>query len=439
MAKDVLDQLFGELATTQLPVPGRAGVIARGRQRRRRARGRVALGVAAVAGLAAVAASQLAGLDTVRPGPAVQPGRAARVCQAAPDPALTTALQHRLPIGSEVLAVSPDGSAAYTVLSTAGFHGIAEQSVATGAALTDVAGLPARGEPTAGAVAGNGDLIWFTGNTTPSGAAGPGTPMRLWSPATKAVTTLEPPGQRGIVLSFPVLAQPGDTLAAWAQADGSRRAIVEANLSTGAVAVIATGYVGPPLFIGRTLVWSIADTASGGPTRLVARSTAAFPARQQTAVPPVLRRVNPVVLGGGWESLAWPAQTAVSLIASYGGATAYFSASLTELFYSSAPSQPARLVLRLSGGSFSPNSLSLGAGYLAWGTASAASYLASTTSLATVAITNGTTDYGSVQGAGDYVVTTSTRTPKRGAQAVAMISGSVIDGLTCARPNRAPG
>jgi len=445
MAEDVLDRLFGELATTQLPVPSSAGVIARGRQRRRRGRGAAILAVMAVAALAGTAASQLAGLGAVRRGPAeVPPDRAARICQAAPDPALATALQRTLPIGDQVLAVSPDGSAAYVVVSTAGFHGITEESVATGAVLRDIAVLPARGQPTAGTLAGNGDLIWFTGNTTPSGAAAAGTPMRLWSASTGAVTTLEPPGQRGIALSFPVLAQPAGTLAAWAQADGSRRAIVEANLRTGAVAMIATGYVGPPLFVGGSLVWSVADSAGGRPTHLVATSTAAFPARRHTAVPPVLRGVSPVVLGGGWGSLAWPTQTAVSLITSYGGATAYFSTSLTELFYSPAPSQPARLVLRLSGGSalaggFSPNSLSLGPGYLAWGTASAASYLASTTSLAMVAITNGTTDYGSGQGAGDYVVATSTRTPKRGAPAVAMVRGSVVAGLRCQAAARLSG
>jgi len=441
MAKDVLDRLFGELATTQLPVPSTAGVIARGRQRRRRGRGAAILAVLAAAALAGTAASQLAGLGAVRRGPAgVRPDRAVGICQAAPDPSLATALQRKLPIGDQVLAVSPDGSAAYAVVSTAAFRGIAAESVATGAVLRDIAGLPASGEPTAGALGGNGDLIWFTGNTTPSGAAAAGTPMRLWSPSTGAVTTLEPPGQRGIALSFPVLAEPAGTLAAWVQADGSQRAIVEANLRTGAAAVIATGYVGPPLFVGGTLVWSVADTASGRPTRLAARIAAAFPARQQTAVPRVLRGVSPALLDGGWaSSLAWPGQTAVSLIASYDGATAYFAANLTELFYSPAPSRPARLVFRLSGDSFSPNSLSLGAGYLAWGTDSAASYVASTSSLAMVATTNGTTDYGSAQGAGDYVVATSTRTPKRGAPAVAMVSGSVVAGLRCQVTGRASG
>ena len=47
---DRLDRLFGELATTELPVPAPAGVVARGRQRRRN--GRI---MASVAGLAVVA------------------------------------------------------------------------------------------------------------------------------------------------------------------------------------------------------------------------------------------------------------------------------------------------------------------------------------------------------------------------------------------------
>jgi hypothetical protein len=440
MAEELLDRLFGELATTRLPVPGRAGVIARGRRRRRRARGAAICGAVVVTALAGTAASQLAGRGTQRPESAVQPDSAARICRAAPDHALTAGLQHALPVGAKILAVSPDGSAAYVIVSTPRFYGIAAENVATGAVITDIATLPASRQSTAGTLAGNGDLIWFTSNITTSGATAGGTPMRLWSPSTGAVITLEPPGQRGVALSPPVLAQPGGTLAAWVQADGSRRVIVEANLSTGAAAVIATGYVGPPVFIGRSLVWAVADTAGGEPTYLVARSTAAFPARRQTAVPPVLRGISPSLLGGGWGSLAWPGQTAVSLIASYGGATAYFAASLTELFYSPAPSQPARLVLRLSGGnSFSPNSLGLGAGYLSWGLASAASYLASTRSLAAAVVTNGTTDYGTVQGAGDHILVTSTRTPKRGTATVAMIGASVVAGLRCQRSARAGG
>jgi hypothetical protein len=47
---DRLDRLFGELATTELPVPSPAGVVARGRQRRRNTRI-----MASVAGLAVVA------------------------------------------------------------------------------------------------------------------------------------------------------------------------------------------------------------------------------------------------------------------------------------------------------------------------------------------------------------------------------------------------
>jgi hypothetical protein len=433
MTEDLLDRLFGELATAQLPVPGHPGVIARGRQRRRRTRGAAVCAAVVVAALGGAAARQLADLGTVRQAPAAQPDHAARVCQAAPDRSLTAALQRTLPLAGQVLALSPDGRAAYAAVDTSRFDGIVEENAATGAVIADIAALPASGEPTAGTLTGNGDLIWFTGNTTPTGATAGGTPMRLWSASTGAVTTLEPPGQRGVALSDPVLAQPGGTVAAWVQADGSRRAIVEANLSTGTTAVVATGYVGPPLFVGSSLVWAVADTARGLPKRLVARNAAAFPARQQTAVPPVLRGVSPTLLSGGWgSSLAWPGQTAVSLISSYGGTTAYFSASLTELFYSAAPSQPARMVLRLSGGnSFSPNSLALGAGYLGWGTASAASYLASTRSLAAAAITNGSTVYGTVDESGDYVIVTSTRTPKRGAGAVAAVSESVVAGLRC--------
>jgi hypothetical protein len=428
--EDIVGRLFGELAGADLPVPPTGAVIARGRQRRRRTRVKAALAVAAATTLVVVGATQLAGLRTRSPSPGSHRGTPHSVCLAAPDRALSAELAQRLAIGTKVIAL--DGTLAYADVTVPGFHGIAEESVATGAIVKRIYRLPARDDSAAGALTRNGDLIWVSyynrgGDYISAGS----TPVRLWSPRTGAVTVLEPAGQDGVPLSAPVLFSNQGGLAAWLQEDGRRTEIVEANLATRAVDVIARGYFGPPVFVGTALVWSGFRSASGPASGLVAVDAIPFPAHQAVALPRALRSAGPGAQMGSEIGGSWPPP--IGLIASDAGVTAYFSASLTELFYSPELTQPARLVLRLPGNvAFSPGSLAVGDGYLAWSTDSAASYVASTRSLAAATITNGTTDYGDVASFGGYVLAESTRTPKHGSLKVSLISGSTIDGLVCA-------
>jgi hypothetical protein len=170
---------------------------------------------------------------------------------------------------------------------------------------------------------------------------------------------------------------------------------------------------------------------------VAARNAAEFPAQQKTGIPAALRGVSPSVLGGQPPPGSPPARE-ISLIVSYGGALAYLSApgasgALTELYYSPSPSQRVRMVFRLSGtNSFAPGSLALGAGFLGWSLASAASYVASTSSLAAAMLTDGSADYGSVQAAGRFVIAASSSDPNQVVSRLSVLSGTTIERLTCA-------
>jgi hypothetical protein len=207
---------------------------------------------------------------------------------------------------------------------------------------------------------------------------------------------------------------------------------VEADLLSGVTDVVASGYVGAPAFVGGTLVWPVASSATG-PTHLVAASAWAFPAGQRVAVPLSLRHA-----GGA------------AVIVSGGGATAYASADRTKLFYSPSLSQPARQVLALpagghlsagglASGGFAPRGIAVGASYLAWNTSAGASYVASAKTLAAIRITDGTASWGAVQGLGDYVLASRSARPGSGTSSLYLLSGSVIGGLTCATPRHALG
>lgn len=435
MPDDHVQRLFGALAAADLPVPAPASVIARGRQRRRRTRARAVLAVTAGTALVIAGASQLAGARSGQPGPAGHGRTPHAVCPAAPDPALTAELAHRLPISEHVIALSPDGTQAYSDVTVPGFHGIAEQRVRTGAIVRHIEQLPVSDVRATGALSEGGQLVWSNGYNTAGDQSSGSTPMQMWSPRT-GVVTLEPPHQSGAALSAPVLWASHGKLAAWLQADGQRREIVEANLGTGAVDVVATGYVGPPVFAGNALLWSGASSASGDHAHLVAMNAGEFPARQHMAVPPALRFASPGVLMGSAQGGSW--SPPIGLVVSNSEGVAYLSANLTELFYSPALTQPARLVLRLTDAAFAPGSLALGDGYLAWSTDSAAAYVASMSTLAVATIANGNTTYGTAEGLGGYVLATTTLTPKRGTAAMSLITGSTIDGMSCktSRPAR---
>jgi hypothetical protein len=438
MSDDMLDRLFGELANADIPVPARARVVARGLRRRRRARAQAATGAVAACALVVAGAIQLAG-----PRPGVQPifrhgTRPPAVCAAAPDAALNAQLRRLLPVSDQAgvspIALSPDGATEYVETTAGGFHGVAEESVRTGAILRQIASLPAADTGATGGLGLAGDLLWSASYPTHGGQGTPGTtPVRLWSPRTGRASTLEPPGQHGGVLSAPVLG-PAAThqYVAWEQTSGDEQEIVEANLLTGATVRIARGYLGPPVFVGDALVWPAASHNGGPATHLVARNDAVFPARQPVAVPPALSAASQSALMGSDSFGYWP--TLVGLIASDDGATAYYAGDLTELFYSPSPATPARLVLQLHGGSmFAAGAPALGPGYIGWTVNGDASYLASASSLAAARITTNGAEYS----AGGYVLVMGFGTKIQPARnPFWLFSGSVVRTLKCAAPVR---
>ena len=442
---DMLDRLFGELATADLPVPAPARVVARGRQRRRRARGRTVIAAAAAVAGVVVGVTQVP--RHLEVAPAVSQRTQPAVCVAAPDAALNAELRHALPASQQqsvsVIGLSPNHAVLYLMTTTAGFHGIAAESVATGAITQKIPpqGLPSYFGGAQGGLGPDGDVV-FT-NTYSSPAAGSGTTaVIVWSPRTLAwsplghMSPLQLVGDLSTPLSAPVFAGPANQLVVWeAQAwtgNSFVRQIVEADLLTGVTDVIASGYVGAPVFVGSALVWPVASSAAG-PTHLVAVSASAFPARQPIAVPMPLRKAG-----------------AAAVIASSGGATVYASADRTKLFYAPSLSQPARQVFTLPPGShlspggiaadgFAPRGLAVGPGYLAWSTSAGASFVASAKTLAAARITDGTATWGAVQGLGDYVLTSRSGHRESATSSLSLLSGSVINRLTCATPQRAPG
>jgi hypothetical protein len=435
MPEDMLDRLFSDLAAAELPVPAASRVVARGRQRRYRARGRAASAVLAAAAIVGAGVSQLPGSrPSTRPAEHHHTSSASAVCPAAPEAALTTERTRALPLSRQAgvwpIGVSPDGAAVYVQTTTHGFHGIAEESLANGAILTKIERLPAS-YSAQGGLGPPGDVVWHNTYGTHGGQGSAGTtPMYLWSSATGRTAALEPAGQHGDALSAPVFF-PGHKLAAWLQADGGTQEIVEANLGTEAVAVIAHGYLGPPVFVGNALVWPAASRPDGPAAHLVAMNGGQFPARHPIAVPLPLREAGQASLMGSGPAGSWPVP--VPLIASDGSATAFISQNLTELFYSPSPSQPARLVLRLHGGNtFAAGAPAVGDGYLGWTVNADASYLASATSLAAARITT----LGKEFSAGSYVFvmgssgakTQPTQNPFH------LFSGPVVSTLRCLRP-----
>jgi hypothetical protein len=435
MREDMVDRLFGELAATELPVPASASVVARGSQRRRRARG---LAVAAPAALIALAVTVVAAVGEL-PGshPASQSaadhrGSGPAVCTAAPTAALATDMRRWLALSSQravaPIAVSPDGTAVYVQTATRGSPVIAEESLATGAIIASIAALPPHYEGAQGGLGLGGELIWTSMYSTHGGESYAYTPMLAWSPRSGRTVALEPAGQHGDAMGAPVFLN--QAIAAWEQADGSQQEIVETNLATGSTDVVARGYFGPPVFVGRVLVWPVASHANAAASHLVARNAAVFPARQPVAVPAQLRGAGRASLMGSSSEGSW--STPIGLIASSGPATAYISQDLTKLFYSPSPAQPARLVLKLRGGNTFAPELAIGDGYLGWTVNGDGSYLASTTSLAAARITT----FGSVTGLGaDYVIVGGPPTPKlSGLRQFHLFRGATINALQCSRP-----
>jgi hypothetical protein len=435
----VIGQQFHRLAREELPVPPVQAVIRRGRQRRRRTRdGAISAVAVAAAVVTVVAVSQLAGSPAARHATPAGHGHRggpshAQACTAVLSASLRAALSApTLPISDQQnvspIALSSDGTALWVLTTTQGFHGVAEESLHTGAILQRIMPLGSNYLSASGGPAPDGGVLWTS--TYTHGESGGMHPVQLYQAANRRVSEF---GPQGPVLSVPVYDSPADKLAAWEVADGPQQEIVEANLDTAVAHVVARGYLGPPVFVGNTLVWSTARNSDGLQTRLAAANATSFPAVQSASVPPAVRAASDAVATrSGYGPTLIPAY---GLIASYGGATAYFSAGLTKLYYSPAPSQPAHLLLTLPGGdTVSPGSVFAGPGYIGWGTAAAKDYLMSTSSFAIVQVINGTSWWGEVQGLGrDVLVGTFRPTKKQHLTQYRLVSGSVISKLTCAR------
>ncbi len=439
MPEDLVDQLFGELASAELPVPAHTRVIARGRQRRRRARAGAATTVAAAV-LVAAGVSQLPG-SRLRSQPVQHhhSAPAATVCRAAPDAALTAELAHVSPLSSQAgvwpLGVSRDGSVVYAETTESGFHGIAAENLATGAILAKIKALPASYTAAQGGLGPGGDVIWSSSFSTHGGqGTGSTTPVQLWTPRTGRTATLEPAGQHGGALSAPVFFPATHEFAAWEQQDGGKQEIVEADLASGTAVVIATGYFGPPVYADDALVWPVAGHPGGPAASLAARDATSFPARQRIAVPLQLRAADRSSLMGSSAEGFW--SVPVGLIASDGQATAFFSQNLTQLFYSPSPSVPSRLVLQLRGGStFAAGAPVVGPGYLGWTVNGDASYLTSASSLAAARITT----FGAEFSAGSHVFVMGWSGAKKqpARNPFRLFSGSVVNTLKCTAPAKA--
>jgi hypothetical protein len=243
---DVLGRLFGELATADLPVPAPTSVAARGRQRRRRARGRAAIAVAAVA-VIVVGVTQFPRILSRAPALDRQHTPSA-VCAAAPDAALRAQLRRALAVSRQrsvsVIAVSPDHAVLYLETTTADFHGIAAESVATGLIDREILPVPPTlANSVQGGLGPDGDVAWVNYSSVPGGTL-PSTVI-VWSPTGQAWSPgwartgkpapfpLEPAGQHTYALSAPVFSGAQNQLIAWeARANATTQEIVEADLLT---------------------------------------------------------------------------------------------------------------------------------------------------------------------------------------------------------------
>jgi hypothetical protein len=273
----------------------------------------------------------------------------------------------------EPLGVTGDGRSAYVSAWTPGFSGVAEVSLATGA-LREIRAFAHPGTDQADGTASGQYLVWAQ---TYSLSSLDRFTMYAWNAATRRLLRLgqSVAGPGGVPWPSPWHAPAvSGNYAAWAQGYGPG-GLVEirlANLVTGQVTTIRRGHTQPPLFDGGLLVWPESD-APGAQTTLRAYSLAA---RRLVALPVALAAVH-----------------GTAFVVTDGTRTAYLDPSLTRLYYSARPDQPARLALALPAGTDFA-SLALAPGTLAW-TTSRATYLASTR---TGAYTQVTPTYGFATG-----------------------------------------
>lgn len=255
------------------------------------------------------------------------------------------------------MGISADGLTGYVSAWTAAFAGVAAVSVRTG----KLAPIRRFADPAAEQADGAFGGRWLVWEQTYSLQSLDQFTVYGWDSASGAVIKL---GQsldspRGQPWPSPWHAPAvSGSYAAWAQGDGPA-GLVElrlADLRTGQVTVVARGHLQAPLFDGGLLVWPQSDRP-GAQTTLHAYSLAAG---KPAPLPVALRAV-----------------TGTDDVVADGSRTAYLNPALTGLYYSPAPGQRARLMLRLPAGTEFAQ-LSMGQGLLAW-TTTKATYLASTT------------------------------------------------------------
>ena len=341
-----------------------------------------------------------------------RPAAALRFCPKQPAAALRADLSHAVPrsLQEELvpLGVSGDGQIAYVSAWTPGFAGVAELDIATGK-LREIQRFADPVTDQADGTSGGQWLVWeetyslqtLDDFTVYSFDAAAGRLRALGHSLAGPGAVAWPSPWHGPAVS--------GRYAAWAQGYGPG-GLVEirlANLATGQVRVIRQGHVQPPFFDGSLVVWPESDSP-GSQTALHAYSLVTGRA---AALPPVLRAVH------GTE-----------FVATDGTRTAYFSADLTELYYSPLQQQRASMVLRLPPGVDFAD-LSIGRGALAW-TTSRATYLASTQ---TGAYSQVTPDYGYATGSGQVMLVSDAPSRKAAHPVLALhvVSAAALAGPGC--------
>ncbi len=192
---DVLDGLFAELATAELPVPARSGVVARGRQRRRH--GRI---LAATATLAAAAVIGSAVAYIQRVTPRVPSPQASSTSKPSPTPAATLP-----PAGTGTLMLGFEG------------HGFAMARAGSTAAPVKLPGLlagPAAVVDLESLIAVNPAGGWVISYATSNKSDFGSVPTRLATVSPAGVVTPFGQGFGGPLLPTGLAVQPGGSAVA---------------------------------------------------------------------------------------------------------------------------------------------------------------------------------------------------------------------------------